>query len=165
MKPSNTPKNDDDIVGLLPPTKSILAFLATTMLMLFSVGTLNIVILDFYLDINAEWTLLYLLITVLIFSGLNFSVVKGSFLAVRIFKRYLTILFVIFLPSVLLMDSSTQTIPIYFFGMGVALSTFYLLNSKHYQIFVEYQFDAMEDRKEALAELEAEIKAFKSKRK
>ncbi|WP_394497511.1 hypothetical protein [Shewanella sp. ENK2] len=165
MKPSNAPKSDNDIVGLLPPTKSILAFLLSTMSMLFSIGTLNYIILRFYLNFSIEGELLYLLVTTIIFCGFNFAVTRGSFFAATMFKYYLTVLFIIFLPSVLLMDSQKQSIPIYFLGMACSLLTFWALNNKHYQIFVQYQFDAVEDRKEALAELEAEIKASKLKMK
>ncbi|WP_226412105.1 hypothetical protein [Shewanella glacialimarina] len=163
MQHKKKQKSDDDIVGLVPPTKSILAFLASTMLMLFCIGALNLIILDFYVDVEITGKLFYLFGSAIVFCGVNVAILRGSFFAVKIFKYYLSVLFVVFLPSVLLMEYKTHYIPFYFICMIAALLTFYLLNNKHYHFFVQYQFDAAEDLKEVQAAFKAEMSTKKRK--
>ncbi|QLE83706.1 MULTISPECIES: hypothetical protein [Shewanella] len=157
MKPSNIPRSDDDIVGLLPPLKAIVAFLSSTMLMIFSITTLNYVILATYTKLSIEPQLGYFFGTILVFCGFNFAVTRGSFFAATAFNYYMIVLFSVFLPSVLFMDAQSKLLPIYLIGIVFGLLTFYALNNKYYQAFVQYQFDAVADQKEALAELAAEL--------
>jgi hypothetical protein len=51
----------------------------------------------------------------------------------------------------------------YLLAVIVLFMSLYLLQSKYYQIFVEYQFDALEDIKEVRAEIAAEVAADKAK--
>ncbi|MEH6734643.1 MAG: hypothetical protein V7690_08360 [Shewanella sp.] len=163
MKRQTKKKSDDDIVGLFPPMKSIAAFLAATLSMILSIALLNLLIFDFYFEIKIEHVLMYLFTTTIIFSGVNFAVVRGSFFAVKVLKWYFCILFIIFLPTVFLIEEKTTFIYAYLLAVVFLLMSLYLLQSKYYQIFVEYQFDALEDIKEVRAEIAAEVAADKAK--
>ena len=166
MKRQTKKKSDDDIVGLFPPMKSIAAFLAATLFMMLSIALLNLLILDFYfgiVDIGSELLFLYLSALVIIFSGFNYAVVRGSFFAVKVLKWYFCILFIIFLPTVFLIAEQATFIYAYLLAVVFLLMSLYLLQSKYYQIFVEYQFDALEDIKEVRAEIAAEVAADKAK--
>ncbi|MGP1722138.1 hypothetical protein [Shewanella frigidimarina] len=166
MKRQTKLKSDDDIVGLFPPMKSIAAFLAATLFMMLSISLLNFLILEFYFgiaDIGSELLFLYLSALVIIFSGFNYAVVRGSFFAVKVLKWYFCILFIIFLPTVFLIEERATFIYAYLLAVVFLLMSLYLLQSKYYQIFVEYQFDALEDIKEVRAEIAAEVAADKAK--
>lgn len=159
-------KSDDDIVGLFPPMKSIAAFLAATLFMMLSIALLNLLILDFYfgiVDIGSELLFLYLSALVIIFSGFNYAVVRGSFFAVKVLQWYFCILFIIFLPTVFLIAEKATFIYAYLLAVVFLLMSLYLLQSKYYQVFVQYQFDALEDIKEVRAEIAAEVAADKAK--
>jgi len=159
-------KSDDDIVGLFPPMKSIAAFLAATLFMMLSIALLNLLILDFYfgiVDIGSELLFLYLSALVIIFSGFYYAVVRGSFFAVKVLKWYFCILFIIFLPTVFLIAEQATFIYAYLLAVVFLLMSLYLLQSKYYQVFVQYQFDALEDIKEVRAEIAAEVAADKAK--
>ncbi|MBB1391046.1 hypothetical protein H5185_16750 [Shewanella sp. SG44-6] len=166
MKRQIKQKSDDDIVGLFPPMKSIAAFLAATLFMMLSIALLNLLILDFYfgiVDIGSELLFLYLSALVIIFSGFNYAVVRGSFFAVKVLKWYFCILFIIFLPTVFLIAEQATFIYAYLLAVVFLLMSLYLLQSKYYQVFVQYQFDALEDIKEVRAEIAAEVAADKAK--
>ncbi|MBB1318503.1 hypothetical protein H5123_12785 [Shewanella sp. SR43-4] len=166
MNRQNEQKSDDDIVGLFPPMKSIAAFLAATLFMMLSIALLNLLILDFYfgiVDIGSELLFLYLSALVIIFSGFNYAVVRGSFFAVKVLKWYFCILFIIFLPTVFLIAEQATFIYAYLLAVVFLLMSLYLLQSKYYQVFVQYQFDALEDIKEVRAEIAAEVAADKAK--
>jgi hypothetical protein len=163
MKRQTKKKSDDDIVGLFPPMKSIAAFLAATLSMILSIALLNLLIFDFYFEMKIEHVLMYLFTTTIIFSGVNFAVVRGSFFAVKVLKWYFCILFIIFLPTVFLIAEQATFIYAYLLAVVFLLMSLYLLQSKYYQIFVEYQFDALEDIKEVRAEIAAEVAADKAK--
>jgi hypothetical protein len=156
MKRQTKQKSDDDIVGLFPPMKSIAAFLAATLSMILSIALLNLLIFDFYFEIKIEHVLMYLFTTTIIFSGVNFAVVRGSFFAVKVLQWYFCILFIIFLPTVFLIVEKVTFIYAYLLAVVFLLMSLYLLQSKYYQSFVEYQFDALEDIKEVRAEIAAE---------
>ncbi|AZG34266.1 MULTISPECIES: hypothetical protein [Shewanella] len=156
MKRQTKKKSDDDIVGLFPPMKSIAAFLAATLSMILSIALLNLLIFDFYFEIKIEHVLMYLFTTTIIFSGVNFAVVRGSFFAVKVLQWYFCILFIIFLPTVFLIVEKVTFIYAYLLAVVFLLMSLYLLQSKYYQSFVEYQFDALEDIKEVRAEIAAE---------
>jgi hypothetical protein len=155
MKRQTKKKSDDDIVGLFPPMKSIAAFLAATLSMILSIALLNLLIFDFYFEIKIEHVLMYLFTTTIIFSGVNFAVVRGSFFAVKVLQWYFCILFIIFLPTVFLIVEKVTFIYAYLLAVVFLLMSLYLLQSKYYQSFVEYQFDALEDIKEVRAEIAA----------
>jgi hypothetical protein len=155
MKRQTKQKSDDDIVGLFPPMKSIAAFLAATLSMILSIALLNLLIFDFYFEIKIEHVLMYLFTTTIIFSGVNFAVVRGSFFAVKVLQWYFCILFIIFLPTVFLIVEKVTFIYAYLLAVVFLLMSLYLLQSKYYQSFVEYQFDALEDIKEVRAEIAA----------
>ena len=166
MKRQIKQKSDDDIVGLFPPMKSIAAFLAATLFMMLSIALLNLLILDFYfgiVDIGSELLFLYLSALVIIFSGFNYAVVRGSFFAVKVLQWYFCILFIIFLPTVFLIAEQATFIYAYLLAVVFLLMSLYLLQSKYYQVFVQYQFDALEDIKEVRAEIAAEVAADKAK--
>ncbi|MBO1897840.1 hypothetical protein HNW13_019050 [Shewanella sp. BF02_Schw] len=163
MKRQTKKKSDDDIVGLFPPMKSIGAFLAATLSMILSIALLNLLIFDFYFEMKIEHVLMYLFTTTIIFSGVNFAVVRGSFFAVKVLQWYFCILFIIFLPTVFLIAEQATFIYAYLLAVVFLLMSLYLLQSKYYQIFVEYQFDALEDIKEVRAEIAAEVAADKAK--
>jgi hypothetical protein len=163
MKRQTKKKSDDDIVGLFPPMKSIAAFLAATLSMILSIALLNLLIFDFYSEMKIEHVLMYLFTTTIIFSGVNFAVVRGSFFAVKVLQWYFCILFIIFLPTVFLIAEQATFIYAYLLAVVFLLMSLYLLQSKYYQIFVEYQFDALEDIKEVRAEIAAEVAADKAK--
>tara|TARA_R110000868_G_scaffold323429_1_gene584370 strand:+ start:534 stop:1040 length:507 start_codon:yes stop_codon:yes gene_type:complete len=163
MKRQTKKKSDDDIVGLFPPMKSIAAFLAATLSMILSIALLNLLIFDFYFEMKIEHVLMYLFTTTIIFSGVNFAVVRGSFFAVKVLQWYFCILFIIFLPTVFLIAEQATFIYAYLLAVVFLLMSLYLLQSKYYQIFVEYQFDALEDIKEVRAEIAAEVAADKAK--
>jgi hypothetical protein len=156
MKRQTKKKSDDDIVGLFPPMKSIAAFLAATLSMILSIALLNLLIFDFYFEMKIEHVLMYLFTTTIIFSGVNFAVVRGSFFAVKVLQWYFCILFIIFLPTVFLIVEKVTFIYAYLLAVVFLLMSLYLLQSKYYQSFVEYQFDALEDIKEVRAEIAAE---------
>jgi hypothetical protein len=156
MKRQTKQKSDDDIVGLFPPMKSIAAFLAATLSMILSIALLNLLIFDFYFEIKIEHVLMYLFTTTIIFSGVNFAVVRGSFFAVKVLQWYFCILFIIFLPTVFLIVEKVTFIYAYLLAVVFLFMSLYLLQSKYYQSFVEYQFDALEDIKEVRAEIAAE---------
>ncbi|MBB1363481.1 hypothetical protein H5125_15140 [Shewanella sp. SR44-4] len=163
MKRQTKKKSDDDIVGLFPPMKSIAAFLAATLSMILSIALLNLLIFDFYFEMKIEHVLMYLFTTTIIFSGVNFAVVRGSFFAVKVLQWYFCILFIIFLPTVFLIVEKVTFIYAYLLAVVFLFMSLYLLQSKYYQIFVEYQFDALEDIKEVRAEIAAEVAADKAK--
>ena len=163
MKRQTKKKSDDDIVGLFPPMKSIAAFLAATLSMILSIALLNLLIFDFYFEMKIEHVLMYLFTTTIIFSGVNFAVVRGSFFAVKVLQWYFCILFIIFLPTVFLIVEKVTFIYAYLLAVVFLLMSLYLLQSKYYQSFVEYQFDALEDIKEVRAEIAAEVAADKAK--
>jgi hypothetical protein len=165
MKRQTKQKSDDDIVGLFPPIKSIAAFLAATLFMILSIALLNFLILAFYFDMGIEFQFLYLSASVIIFCGFNYAVVRGSFFAVKVLKWYFSILFIVFLPTVFLITEQATFIYAYLLAVVFLFMSLYLLQSKYYQIFVEYQFDALEDIKEVRAEIEAEIAAGVNRRK
>jgi hypothetical protein len=165
MKRQTKQKSDDDIVGLFPPMKSIAAFLAATLSMILSIALLNLLIFDFYFEMKIEHVLMYLFTTTIIFSGVNFAVVRGSFFAVKVLQWYFCILFIIFLPTVFLIVEKVTFIYAYLLAVVFLFMSLYLLQSKYYQIFVEYQFDVLEDIKEVRAEIEAEIAAGVNRRK
>ncbi|MEO3683694.1 hypothetical protein ABHN84_15575 [Shewanella vesiculosa] len=166
MKRQTKLKSDDDIVGLFPPMKSIAAFLAATLFMMLAISLLNFLILEFYfgiVDIGSELLFLYFAALVIIFSGFNYAVVRGSFFAVKVLKWYFCILFIIFLPTVFLIAEQATFIYAYLLAIVFLLMSLYLLQSKYYQVFVQYQFDALEDIKEVRAEIAAEVAADKAK--
>ncbi|MGI2114729.1 hypothetical protein ACRN9G_14185 [Shewanella frigidimarina] len=163
MKRQTKKKSDNDIVGLFPPMKSIAAFLAATLSMILSIALLNQLIFDFYFEMKIEHVLMYLFTTTIIFSGVNFAVVRGSFFAVKVLQWYFCILFIIFLPTVFLIVEKVTFIYAYLLAVVFLFMSLYLLQSKYYQIFVEYQFDALEDIKEVRAEIAAEVAAYKAK--
>ncbi|MBB1437613.1 hypothetical protein H5202_02785 [Shewanella sp. SG41-4] len=163
MKRQTKKKSDDDIVGLFPPMKSIAAFLAATLSMILSIALLNLLIFDFYFEMKIEHVLMYLFTTTIIFSGVNFAIVRGSFFAVKVLQWYFCILFIIFLPTVFLIVEKVTFIYAYLLAVVFLFMSLYLLQSKYYQIFVEYQFDALEDIKEVRAEIAAEVAADKAK--
>jgi hypothetical protein len=166
MKRQTKKKSDDDIVGLFPPMKSIGAFLAATLFMILSMSLLNFLILEFYFGIagmGSELLFLYLSTSVIVFSGFNYAIVRGSFFAVKVLQWYFCILFIIFLPTVLLIAQQATFIYAYLLAVVFLLMSLYLLQSKYYRIFVEYQFDALEDIKEVRAEIAAEVAADEAK--
>ena len=165
---SNTTKSsDDEIVGLLPPIKSMTSFLVVTVLVALATAFSGGIAFHTYLDLTPEWVVGVLSLVTLLFSFINFRITRGSFLCVNILQYYALFLAAVCMPSFLHIDTSAQCF-LSFISISIALLAYYLISRKNYQNLVQYQKEHFADIKAAREEitkiLKPEKKAAKRKK-
>ncbi|MDO6775793.1 hypothetical protein Q4591_10525 [Shewanella sp. 3_MG-2023] len=152
--------NEDEHVGLFPPILSIVCFLFASVAMTASIGLTGGMLLRFYFSLSSEVELLLLSISACLFVVVNYQVVLGSFYAVKVLKRVLLISLLLLIPVILSKDFDLLVL----FSCAIFIFvSIYLLSHKHYLTFVNHRKVSVEDQKEALSEIAAELEAKKNK--
>ena len=139
---------DDEIVGLLPPKKSLACFLLVTVLLLAGTALSGNTVLQEYFSVSPKWLMGSLSVITIIFCLVNFQVSRGSFACTKVLKYYALFLAIICIPSFFIVDK-----PDYFKlslgNISISLFAFYLISGKTYKKLVQYQNDFFSDIKAA----------------
>ncbi|WDE09114.1 hypothetical protein SG34_030575 [Thalassomonas viridans] len=157
LKESDKKREENEIVGLLPPIKSMVCFLVVTVLLALGTAFTGSTVLSKYFNFTPEWLLGSLAFIGIIFCIINFRVTRGSFLCAKILQYYTLFLAAACLPAFVIVEEPYY--PFYFINIFLMLITFYLISSKTYWKLVQYQHDHFADIKEAREEVEKILNA------
>mgnify|MGYP007002578333 FL=1 len=154
---SNNKKDENEVVGLLPPIKSLICFLIVTILLILGTAFSGSTVLSGYFDLTPEWLMGSLSLVIIVFCIVNFRVTRGSFLCAKVLQYYAFFLAAVCLPAFVIVEEPNYLF--YFINIFMMLIAFYLLSGKTYRKLVQYQHDHFADIKEAREEIKQMLNA------
>lgn len=154
---------EEKVFLLFPPWKLMVRFLLVTMLIVIGTAFSGLMVFLKYFDVSPSWLIGVGFSVIVVFSLINFSVIRGSFFCSRILKYYTLFLIAICIPLLIIVVDRNYYLLV-LLNFVVLISAVYLISGKTYQKFVQYQNNFFKEIKETKKAVENELaKPYKSK--